>query len=121
MKEYLKHGVIQNAVNVPSVSHEEYVEMQPYIVLAERLGAFLVQVSEGGVEEISLRYSGRIANWKTELMRNAAIKGVLNQSARGESEPGERRSHRVLARGAGAGVAQAEVRAAAPAACSRFC
>src|SRR5438128_11780210 len=36
VKEYLKHGVIQNAVNVPSVSHDEYLEMQPYIVLAER-------------------------------------------------------------------------------------
>ena len=36
VKEYLKHGVIQNAVNVPSVSAEEYALMQPYIVLAER-------------------------------------------------------------------------------------
>jgi D-3-phosphoglycerate dehydrogenase len=80
VKEYLKHGVIQNAVNVPSVSHEEYLELQPYIVLAERLGSFLAQVSEGTLEEISLRYAGRIAEAKTELIRNAAIKGILNQS-----------------------------------------
>ncbi len=80
VKEYLKHGVIQNAVNVPSVSHEEYLELQPYIVLAERLGAFLAQVSEGTLEEIALRYAGRIAEAKTELIRNAAIKGILNQS-----------------------------------------
>jgi len=80
VKEYLKDGVIQNAVNVPSVSHDEYLELQPYIVLAERLGAFLAQVSEGALEEISLRYSGHIANWKTELIRNAAIKGILNQA-----------------------------------------
>ncbi len=79
VKEYLKSGVIQNAVNVPSVSHEEYAEMQPYVVLAERLGSFLAQVSDGSLEEISLRYSGHIAEWKTELIRNAAIKGVLNQ------------------------------------------
>src|SRR5882724_2242082 len=79
VKEYLKDGVIQNAVNVPSVSHDEYLELQPYIVLAERLGAFLAQVSEGTLEEISLRYSGHIAEWKTELIRNAAIKGILNQ------------------------------------------
>jgi len=79
VKEYLKSGVIQNAVNVPSVSHEEYAEMQPYVVLAERLGSFLAQVSDGMLEEISLRYSGHIAEWKTELIRNAAIKGILNQ------------------------------------------
>jgi D-3-phosphoglycerate dehydrogenase len=78
IKEYLKHGVIQNAVNVPSVSAEEYAQMQPYILLAERLGAFLGQVSEGSIEEIAIRYGGHIAEWKTELIRNGAIKGILN-------------------------------------------
>ncbi len=80
VKEYLKHGVIQNAVNVPSVSAAEYAAMQPSIVLAERMGAFLAQVAEGTIEEISLRYSGHIADWKTELIRNGAIKGILNQA-----------------------------------------
>lgn len=80
VKEYLKHGIFQNAVNVPSVSHDEYVQMEPYIVLADRLGSFLAQASEGSVEEISIRYSGHIAEWKTELVRNAAIKGILNQA-----------------------------------------
>ena len=79
VKDYLKDGVIQNAVNVPSVSHEEYLKLQPYVVLAERLGTFLAQVSEGTLEEISLRYRGDIAEWKTELIRNAAVKGILNQ------------------------------------------
>ncbi len=78
VKEYLKDGVIQNAVNVPSLSHTEYVELQPYIVLAERLGAFLAQVSEGPLVEVSLRYSGNVAEGKTELIRNAAVKGILN-------------------------------------------
>jgi D-3-phosphoglycerate dehydrogenase len=80
VKDYLKDGVIQNAVNVPSVSHEEYLKLQPYVVLAERLGGFLAQVGEGTLEEISLRYTGDLAEWKTELIRNAAIKGILNQT-----------------------------------------
>ncbi len=79
IREYLARGVIQNAVNVPSVTEEEYAEMHPYIVLAERIGAFLAQASEGGLEEIDIRYSGRIATWKTELVRNAVVMGVLNQ------------------------------------------
>src|SRR5947209_824039 len=78
VKEYLKHGVIQNAVNVPSVSHEEYLTLTPYVTLAERLGSFLAQVMESALEEISIGYSGHITEWKTELIRNAAIKGVLN-------------------------------------------
>ncbi len=80
VKEYLTRGIFQNAVNVPSVSYEEYVEMQPYIVLAERLGAFAAHISEGNLQEIALRYSGRIATWKTELVRNSAVMGVLNVS-----------------------------------------
>src|SRR5215469_11112571 len=78
VKEYLQHGVIQNAVNVPSVSHDEYVKMRPYITLAERMGSFLAQISGSSVEEISISYSGHIIDWKTELIRNAAIKGILN-------------------------------------------
>ena len=78
VKEYLKHGVIQNSVNVPSVSHEEYLVMKPYIVLAERLGAFLAQISGSSLEEISISYTGHITEWKTDLIRNAAIKGILN-------------------------------------------
>src|SRR6266566_6393158 len=78
VKEYLKHGVIQNAVNVPSVSHDEYLTLKPYITLAERLGSFLAQISGSSLEEISIGYSGHITEWKTELIRNAAIKGILN-------------------------------------------
>src|SRR5271154_141193 len=80
VKEYLKRGGDQNEGNVPSVSPDEFVELQPYILLAEKLGSFLAQVSEGALEEISLRYSGHIAEWKTDLIRNAAIKGILNEA-----------------------------------------
>jgi D-3-phosphoglycerate dehydrogenase len=81
VREYLLKGVIQNAVNVPSVTGEEYEQMLPYLKLAERLGAFLAQSSDGSVEEIVVGYGGEIGEWKTELIRNSAIAGVLNQMA----------------------------------------
>src|SRR5580693_1855343 len=34
VREYLKLGVVQNAVNLPSLSHEEYLQLAPYIDLA---------------------------------------------------------------------------------------
>ena len=79
VREYLKRGVIQNAVNMPSLDDQQYEAMQPYIALAEKLGAFLANIVSGSVQEISIQYSGRLAEWKTELVRNAAIQGVLNQ------------------------------------------
>ena len=78
VREFLRRGVMQNAVNVPSVSDEEYAELQPYMTLAERLGAFIAQAAEGGLEEIGLQFSGPIAGGKTQLVRNAALVGVLN-------------------------------------------
>jgi D-3-phosphoglycerate dehydrogenase len=81
VREYLKRGVIQNAVNMPSIDHQQYTQMQPYIALAEKLGAFLTNIvtASGSIQEISIRYTGRIGEWNTELIRNAAIQGVLNQ------------------------------------------
>jgi D-3-phosphoglycerate dehydrogenase len=80
VRDYLKHGVVQNAVNVPSLSREEYVEVAPYIDMAERLGLFLSHATTGNLESIQITYAGRIAQGKTELIRNAAICGVLANS-----------------------------------------
>ncbi|HEY0758285.1 MAG TPA: phosphoglycerate dehydrogenase [Acidisarcina sp.] len=80
VREYLKLGVVQNAVNLTSLTHEEYVEVAPYIRMAQRLGEFLSGTPEGNLESIHLSYSGRIAEGKTELIRNAAIQGVLGHS-----------------------------------------
>jgi D-3-phosphoglycerate dehydrogenase len=80
VRDYLKLGVVQNAVNLPSLSHEEYLEVAPYIEMAGRLGQFLSHASEGHLESIAVTYTGRIAQGKTDLIRNAAIAGVFDGS-----------------------------------------
>ena len=77
VRDYLKLGVVQNAVNLPSLSHEEYIEVSPYIEMAERLGRFLAHATPGNLENIQISYTGRIATGKTDLIRNAAIAGVF--------------------------------------------
>jgi D-3-phosphoglycerate dehydrogenase len=80
VRDYLKLGVVQNAINLPSLSHEKYVVLAPYIDLAGRLGSFLAQTGQGGIEAIHLTYGGSLAEAKTELVRNAAIEGLLQGS-----------------------------------------
>jgi D-3-phosphoglycerate dehydrogenase len=80
VRDYLKLGVVQNAVNLPSLSHEEYIEVAPYIEMAERLGRFLTHSTTGNLENIQITYSGRIATGKTDLIRNAAIAGIFANS-----------------------------------------
>ena len=77
VRDYLKLGVVQNAVNVPSLTREEYVEAAPYIEMAARLGQFLAHAAPGNLETIQLAYSGRLATGKTDLIRNAALCGLL--------------------------------------------
>jgi D-3-phosphoglycerate dehydrogenase len=86
VRDYLKLGVVQNAVNVASLSEEEYAEVSPYIEMASRLGQLLSHAGGSGadstelgsIESISLTYNGRLAQLKTDLIRNAAISGVLH-------------------------------------------
>jgi len=85
VRDYLKLGVVQNAVNLPSLSHEEYVEIAPYIDMAERLGLFLSHATPGNLESIQITYAGRLAHGKTDLIRNAALVGVL-ANTEGDSE-----------------------------------
>jgi len=49
--------------------------------MAERLGKFVAHAATGNLESIHLSYSGRLAEGKTELIRNAALCGVLADSA----------------------------------------
>jgi D-3-phosphoglycerate dehydrogenase len=90
VRDYLKLGVVQNAVNLASLSQEEYAEVSPYIEMADRLGQLLGHAagaanpggqsgsqSCGSIDCIALTYNGRLAELKTDLIRNAAIAGVM--------------------------------------------
>jgi D-3-phosphoglycerate dehydrogenase len=78
--EYLQHGVAINAVNMPTLSPDQYRDVAPYVNLAERLGNFAAHVSTGNPKAVRLIYKGRIAEQNTNLMRNGGVAGVLNRS-----------------------------------------
>lgn len=78
VRDYLKEGVVRNAVNLPTLSAEEYRRLRPYLELGERLGAFAAQVA-GSISRVSLRYAGEVGELNTHLLRNAVLKGVLRQ------------------------------------------
>ncbi len=91
VRDYLKLGVVQNAVNLPSLSHEEYLEVSPWIDMADRLGRFLAHAAPGNLESIGITYSGRLAESKTDLIRNAAIAGIFAGSDSDNTAPAANR------------------------------
>ncbi len=81
VRDYLRLGVARNAVNMPSVSPEEYKKLEPYLRLGEKLGAFVAQIAGERLEEVRISYDGGLAELNTALVRNAALKGILSQIA----------------------------------------
>ncbi|HDH06622.1 MAG TPA: phosphoglycerate dehydrogenase [Nitrospirae bacterium] len=75
--DYLVSGTIRNAVNFPSVSADVFPVLQPYINLAERLGGFISQNFDGGIDEIIIEYKGAITELNLEPVTIAALKGIL--------------------------------------------
>jgi D-3-phosphoglycerate dehydrogenase len=75
--DYLVHGVVRYAVNLPSVSLDVMPQMQPYVLLAEKLGAFIGQTLESGIQSVQLEYQGEAANLQLAPMTVAALKGLL--------------------------------------------
>ena len=79
MRDFLKNGVVTNAVNMPSISAEQYQLLKPDLDLAERLGSFVAQIATGPPSRIKITYSGKLGAANSSLVRNAALMGVLNR------------------------------------------
>jgi D-3-phosphoglycerate dehydrogenase len=79
IREYLRSTIAINAVNMPAVTVEEFRHLRPYLELAGRLGAFVAQISAGQPQGVRLTYSGKLAEGNTNLIRNAALAGMLNR------------------------------------------
>ncbi len=81
IRDYLMQGIAQNAVNLPSLSDEEYEQLRPYITTASKLGSFAAQVFSSNLSTIDVEYEGELGSWKTEFVRNAAIAAVLQSGS----------------------------------------
>ncbi len=77
MLEFLLHGQIKNAVNMPNLDAESYRAIQPYLTLATKLGAFQVQLLEGGITDVTVSYSGDVVALGVKPMTAAVLCGVL--------------------------------------------
>jgi D-3-phosphoglycerate dehydrogenase len=74
---YLLKGEIKNAINFPAISSEMMNLMQPYLMLAEKLGTFNAQLVSGGIQEVAIEYSGEILNYNTAPITISLLKGLL--------------------------------------------
>lgn len=68
---------VRNAVNMPSLDPELAKSIKPYLALAEKIGAMQIQLVEGHVKQVRIRYVGDIVNYDVKPVTIALIKGML--------------------------------------------
>ncbi|HBU69855.1 MAG TPA: phosphoglycerate dehydrogenase [Elusimicrobia bacterium] len=76
--DFYTKGIIRNAVNVPTLDWETYKKLEPYIILAEKIGLFQSQIAEGGIKEVEIEYAGEISKFNTNPINVAYLKGLLS-------------------------------------------
>lgn len=77
VRDFLRDGIIRNAVNFPSLSRDEYKRLRPYLTLAERLGSLVGQLRAARTQAIGVRYYGDLAETTNEMLGSAVLVGVF--------------------------------------------
>jgi len=83
VRDYLKGGLIQHAVNFFSLSGDLYDQVRPALDLAERLGLFLGQVCQGSPERIEVGVYGDLKEIDVKPILSAAVLGILRPTLGG--------------------------------------
>lgn len=76
--DYLNKGIIQNAVNIPSMEEEEIPLLQPYLNLGDRLGTILGQLARGGFKRVDIEYAGEVSALNHKPITTTILKGLLD-------------------------------------------
>lgn len=67
----------RNAINLPVGSPEEFDQLRPFMDFTERMGSFLMQLTDCGARSVTLIYAGDIAKKNTRLVTDSFLVGLL--------------------------------------------
>ncbi len=77
MADALNSKEYRNAMNIPRIDMEELEQVQPYLDLVEKMGSFLMQITEDGVQSVNITYKGTIADKNVKLLTDSFMVGLL--------------------------------------------
>lgn len=78
VRDFLRDGIVRNAVNFPSVHPDELQRLQPWIRLADQLGGLASQLGTARIEELGVRYYGGLVESRgVDVLAASAAAGVL--------------------------------------------
>ncbi|MEO3434201.1 phosphoglycerate dehydrogenase [Inquilinus sp. CAU 1745] len=78
ISDYLMSGAVVNALNMPSISAEDAPRLRPYLKLAEQLGSFAGQITETGIQSVTVEYEGEAAELNVKPLTAVILTGLLS-------------------------------------------
>jgi len=76
--DFLTRGTIRNAVNAPNIDGAVLSTLRPYLILAEKLGSVLTQITKGAIQKVSIEFVGDASSLETQPLTAAILKGMLS-------------------------------------------
>jgi D-3-phosphoglycerate dehydrogenase len=80
LAEALSGGTIRNAVNMPSIDAKVLAQLQPFILFGEKMGRLLAQLAPPRLERLAIEFCGKAAEWETDPIKRAVLKGFLEHA-----------------------------------------
>ncbi len=78
VRDFLRDGMVRNAVNFPAIQPDELQRLQPWIRLSDQLGTLASQMGTARIEALGVRYYGALAeNRGVDVLAASAAAGVL--------------------------------------------
>jgi D-3-phosphoglycerate dehydrogenase len=77
ISDYLLHGAVRNAVNLPNLDAKTFELVRPYLGLAEKLGRLLSQLAPKRNDQLIVTYGGKATELPTDPLTRTVLKGFL--------------------------------------------
>src|SRR5439155_13094719 len=78
VRDFLRDGMVRNAVNFPSIHPDELLRLQPWLRLTDQLGGLASQMGTARIEALGVRYYGALVESRgVEVLAASAAAGVL--------------------------------------------
>ncbi|MEZ6140340.1 MAG: phosphoglycerate dehydrogenase [Zavarzinella sp.] len=77
--DFLQKGIVQCAVNLPSINRTELEQLRTSLDLAYRLGLYHNQAAQGAIRKAVLTFRGESMNTNTRLLAAAFTAGLLER------------------------------------------
>ncbi|TMQ00903.1 MAG: phosphoglycerate dehydrogenase [Verrucomicrobia bacterium] len=78
--DYLVHGAVRNAVNLPNLDAKTYALVKPYLNLGEKLGRLLAQLAPKRNQRLVITYGGKAAEMPGDPISRWVLKGFLESA-----------------------------------------